>query len=400
MTVPKSPPRAELPAQSAAPRELVARQARRAARRARRPTTKTLLARVVARLVNSAAAAGLDRDALIDAAGLRGIDLSDGDARVSISAQVALWQLVARGVSDPGFGVRMGASVKPREAGLLGYVMAYSSTLEAALTRFVRYSRVLNEGVECTIERLSPQHVAITQTYSERGAGLPFAVDYRLAGLLSVCRQISGVPIAPVEVDFSYEMRTRTIEHARFFQCPLHFGRPTARIVFSQRDIRLPMRQGDETLAEYLSEYAEHVLRSMVTGSSVVERVRSAIWNSLSEGRPTLPRIATALQMPPRTLQRRLANEGTSLQQEVEEIRKSMAMAMLRERTIPIDEISFLLGYPEPSTFYRSFKRWAGTTPQQYRSAQSLVVNTLAVGADPPADAGTLATAPNASRMA
>jgi AraC-like DNA-binding protein len=400
MTVLKSPTPAETAAESAGTRESVAQHARRAARRARRPTTKTLLARVVARMVNAAAAAGLDRDALVDAAGLRGLDLANGDARVSISAQVALWQLMARGVSDPGFGVRMGASVKPREAGLLGYVMAHSATLEAALTRFVRYSRVLNEGVECSIDRPSPQHVAITQTYSELGIGLPFAVDYRLAALLSVCRQITGAPIVPVEVDFSYEIRARTSEHARFFQCPLHFGRPTSRILFSHRDMRLPMRQGDETLAEYLSEYAEQVLRSMVTGSTVVERVRSAIWNSLSEGRPTLPRIAAAVQMPPRTLQRRLANESTSLQQEVEAIRKSMAMAMLRERTVSIDEIAFLLGYPEPSTFYRSFRRWAGTTPQQYRSAQSHEVGELTIGADPGAESGTQATAPNAPRMA
>jgi AraC-like DNA-binding protein len=373
---------------------------RYAARRARRPATKTLLARVVARMVDAAAAEGLDRDALIDAAGLRGVDLANGDARVSISAQVALWQLVARGVSDPGFGVRMGAAVKPREAGLLGYVMMFSATLEAALTRFVRYSRVLNEGVECGIEHPSPQHVAITQTYSELGIGLPFAVDYRLAALLSVCRQITGVPIVPVEVDFAYEMRGRTIEHARFFQCPVHFGRPSSKIVFSQRDMRLPVRQGDETLAAYLSEHAEYVLRSMVTGSSVVERVRSAIWNSLSEGRPTLPHIAAALQMPTRTLQRRLANEGTSLQQEVEEIRKTMAMAMLRERTVPIDEIAFLLGYPEPSTFYRSFRRWAGTTPQQYRSAQSHEVGEPTDGTDPAAESGILASAPNATGMA
>ena len=351
-------------------------------------------------MVDSAAAAGLDRDALLDAAGLRGVDLANGDARVSISAQVALWQLVARGVSDPGFGVRMGASVMPREGGLLGYVMVYSATLETALTRFVRYSRVLNEGVECTIEHPSPQHVAITQTYSELGIGLPFAVDYRLAALLSVCRQITGVPIVPVEVDFAYETRARTIDHARFFQCPLHFGRPTSRIVFSQRDMRLPMRQGDETLAEYLSEHAEHVLRSMVTGSSVVERVRSAIWNFLSDGRPTLPRIASALQMPTRTLQRRLANEGTSLQLEVEAIRKTMAMAMLRERTVPIDEIAFLLGYPEPSTFYRSFKRWTGTTPQQYRGAQSHAVGELTIGVDTSAQPDIAAAAPNATRMA
>src|SRR5829696_6044014 len=130
-------------------------------------------------MLNAAAAEGLNREALIEAAGLRGVDLSDGDSRVSTSTQVALWQLLAKGISDPGFGVRMGASVNIREAGLLGYVMQYSETLEAALGRLVRYGRVLNDAVESTLERTDAHHVAVSQTHPELGVGLPFAIDYR-----------------------------------------------------------------------------------------------------------------------------------------------------------------------------------------------------------------------------
>jgi AraC-like DNA-binding protein len=370
MTVPKSPLPVDSAAGSVGAVSSALRDGPRVERGVRRQS-KTLQARVVARMLNSAAAAGLNRDALIEAAGLQGVDLSDGDARVSTSTQVALWQLIAKGVSDPGFGVRMGASANIRDAGLLGYVMRYSATLESALGRLVRYGRVLNDAVESTLEHPDSQHVAISQTHPELGIGLPLAIDYRLAALLAACRQITGVEIVPSEVSFAYEMRASTIEHARFFRCPLRFGEHRSRLVFAERDMHLPVRQGDETLAAYLSDYADQVLRSLVSGHSVSERVRSAIWNALSDGRPTLPRIASELQMPPRTLQRRLAHEGTSIQHEVEEIRKGMAMALVRDRTVSIDEVAFLLGYPEPSTLFRSFKRWTGMTPQQYRSARA-----------------------------
>ena len=369
-TGPKSSPRAALADESADDGASVLYEKLRVVRGARKASTKTLQARVVVRMLDAAAAEGMNRDALIEASGLRGVDLSDGDSRVSTSTQVALWQLIAKGISDPGFGVRMGASAKIREAGLLGYVMRFSTTLETALGRFVRYSHVLNDAVECAIEHPDSQHVAISQSHPELGTGLPFAVDFRLAALLAACREITGVEIEPFEVAFAYEMRASTIEHARFFRCPLRFGQHTAKLVFAERDMHLPVRQGDETLAEYLSEHAEHVLRSLVSGHSMRERVRSAIWNTLSDGRPTLPRIASELKMPPRTLQRRLADEGTSIQLEVEEIRKGMAMALLRDRTVAIDEIAFLLGYPEPSTLFRSFRRWTGMTPQQYRGAR------------------------------
>lgn len=370
MTLLKSSPPADSADGSVDAGASVLHEKLRAVRGVRRASTKTLQARVVVKMLDAAAAEGLNRDALIEAAGLRNVDLSDGDSRVSTSTQVALWQLLAKGISDPGFGVRMGASAKVREAGLLGYVMRFSATLETALGRFVRYGRVLNDAVESTLERPDSHYVAISQTHPELGVGLPLAIDYRLAALLSVCRQITGVEIEPSEVAFAYESRGSTIEHSRFFRCPLRFGRHTSRIVFNERDIHLPVRQGDEKLADYLSAYADQVLRSLVSGDSVSERVRSAIWNTLSDGRPTLPRIASELGTPPRTLQRRLAEEGTSIQQEVEEIRKGMAMALLRDRTVSIDEVAFMLGYPEPSTLFRSFKRWTGTTPQQYRSAR------------------------------
>ena len=98
------------------------------------------------------------------------------------------------------------------------------------------------------------------------GAGLPFAVDYRLAVMLTVCRQITGVRIVPSEVAFTYEQPRSTLEHCRYFDCPLRFGQAASRVVFAERDLRLPVQQADETLAGYLSEYAEQVLRSLMTG--------------------------------------------------------------------------------------------------------------------------------------
>ena len=331
-------------------------------------TTETVLARILARTVDLAVAAGMNGEALIEAAGLKEVDLADGDSRVPISTQVALWQLIAKGVSDPCFGLRAGVSFKAREAGLLGYVMAYSATLGAALERLVRYSWVLNDAVHCTLER-EAKAVAVTEAYPEHGVGLRHAADYRLAALLSVCRQITGAEIVPIEVAFVYSARANIEEHGRFFCCPLRFGQPVSKIVFTRHDLHLPVRHSDETLAEYLTERAEQVLRSLMSGSSTKERVRSAIWNVLSDGKPTLRRVASALQMPARTLQRRLAEEGTSLQQEVEEIRKAMATAMLRDPGTSTDEVAFLLGYAEPSTLFRSFRRWTGMTPLEYRSA-------------------------------
>ncbi len=331
--------------------------------------SRTVLARIVARLIDRAAAEGMSREALVEAAGLRDVDLADSDSRVPVSVQAALWRLIARRIPDPGFAVRAGASISVRDTGLLGYVMSYSATLGHALRRLVRYSHILTDAVEFRLETPKRHHVAVAQCHPMLGVGLPFAVDYRFAAGLSICRQITGIEIVPFQVDFSYDQPASTLEHRRFFRCPLRFGQPKSRVVLFERDLSLPVPRGDETLAGYLSAYAEEVLRSLVGGSSARERVRSAIWMALADGRPTVERIASAVGLTSRTLQRRLAREGTSVHQEVEEIRKAMAMAMLRDRDISIDEIAFLLGYAEPSTLFRLFKRWTGMTPREYRDS-------------------------------
>jgi len=334
--------------------------------RGRRSTTQTVLARIPVRMLNFAEAAGMDREALIEASGLKGVDLADGDSRVPISTQVALWQLVARGVSDPCFGLRSGVCFTAREAGLLGYVMLYSANLGVALQRLTRFSWVLNDAVHCVLER-GHQSVAIVEAAPSHGLELRQAIDYRLSALLNVCRQITGAEIVPVEVAFTYEQRGNTLEHQRFFRCPLRFGQPISKVVLREQDLSLPTRHGDETLAGYLTQQAEQVLRSLTTGSSTKERVRSVIWNTLADGKPTLSRIASEMNVTTRTLQRRLADEGTSLQREVEEIRRAMATAMLRNPANSTDEVAYLLGYAEPSTLFRSFRRWTGMTPQEYR---------------------------------
>ena len=330
---------------------------------------KRVLARVVSLMLDRAEKEGLWPQALLKAAGLNGEDLTRPDAHVPLSAEVALWQLIAQATADPGLGVRMGASHRARDYGLLGYAFYYSATLGAALWRLVRYGRVITDAVRFTLPAADRNYVAVAEAHPALGEGLPYAVDNRLATIVAVCREITGIEDIPARVDFTYDQPASTLEHRRFFRCPLRFSQPASRVIFQRRDLALPVAHADEQLVGFLSERTEQVLRTLTTGTPFREEVRSIIWALLSEGPPTLSRIASELQLPTRTLQRQLAVEGTSVREETERIRKDMATATLLDRSKPIEEIAFLLGYIEPSTFYRSFRRWTGKTPHQYRLA-------------------------------
>jgi AraC-like DNA-binding protein len=284
-----------------------------------------------------------------------------------LAAEIAVWQALARRISDPAFGITSGAALRIRQLGLLGYVVCFSATLRDGLRRVRRYGRVFTAAVEFVLQESRPQ-VALAVCHPTLGPGQSLAQDYRLAALVQVSREITGVDIVPTRVSFTYPQPASTSAHRQFFRCPIHFAAPTASIVFRDTDLDLPLVRADETLAGYLSQHAEHVLAALIQGETMQHTVRAVIWSLLGDGTPSLQQVAAALRMPPRTLQRRLATEGTSLHAEIEEIRKTMALAVLRDRSISIEDVSVLLGYADPSTFFRSFKRWTGTTPRRFRS--------------------------------
>jgi AraC-like DNA-binding protein len=327
----------------------------------------TVAARAVGRLIDIGVQAGVNRGLLMSAAAVTEGELHDPDRRLPVAAEIALWQALARNVTDPGFGVRAGAGQDLHQLGLLGYVASFSATLRQALQRVHRYGRVFTEAVEFRLHDERPE-IALALAHPELGDGHALAEDYRLAAAVQVARELTRAEIIPSEVTFTRPRPYSTATHQDHFRCPLRFDAPVASVVFSESDLARRVVRADETLAGYLSTYAEHVLLSLVNGGSTRNAVRAAVWSLLGDGKPSMSAVAAALRLPPRTLQRRLAAEGTSFHEETDEMRRRMAIAILQDRSHSVEEVAFLLGYAEPSTFYRAFRRWTGTTPRQYRT--------------------------------
>lgn len=329
----------------------------------------TISVRAIATIIDLGVSAGVPRGILVSAADASEKDLRDPDARLPVAAGIAVWEAITRRIPDPGFGVEAGAALRLRQLGLLGYVACFSATLREALRRIQRYGRLVTEEVEFSIRESRPQGTfAVSRTLL--GSEQPLSQDYVLAGALQVSRELTAVEILPLEVNFTHRQPSSTIAYRQYFRCPLRFGTPTAGVTFRASDLSLPIVRADETLAGYLSDYADVKLASLVAGSTMRHTVRAAIWSGLGDGKPSLERVATALRISPRTLQRRLSAEGTSLHRELEAIRQTMAAALLRDRSYSIADVAFLLGYSEPSAFFRSFKRWTGTTPRQFRTTE------------------------------
>lgn len=306
----------------------------------------------------------------MDAASIADEDLRDPDARIPLAAEIAMWQTIAKLVTEPGFGIHAAAPFALRRMGLVGYLASFSATLRGAMHRVERYAAAFTDAVVFRLHEGGPD-AAFLVRHPALGRDHSLAQDYSLTAILQASRELTGVQVVPTEVSFTYGRPSTILPHREFFRCPLRFAAPTARIVFHRPDLDLPVARADEVVAGYLSKYAEQVLAAQVRGDTMQHALRAAIWAVLGDGRPSLARVAAAMRLRPRTLQRRLAAEGTSLHKETEAIRKTMAMATLRDRELSIDDIAYLLGFSEPSAFFRAFKRWTGTTPQRFRRGRS-----------------------------
>jgi AraC-like DNA-binding protein len=185
--------------------------------------------------------------------------------------------------------------------------------------------------------------------------------------VLTISRNIAGQQIVPREVAFPFPRPADTEAYRSCFRAPLHFDRPQGALLLSRGDLDLPVTTGDPTLRGYLEQLADQALGSIIAPSSFADRVRQVLWTRLSAGRPSLEQMSAKLGLSVRTVQRRLHQEGTSFADLLEEFRREMASHLLRDPSLAAYEIAFLLGYSDPSTFFRAFRRWYGVSPQEFR---------------------------------
>ena len=324
------------------------------------------LARLIRLPLDALTRLGLSRAALLRDIGLSEADIRDPEARIPLACMARLWRAASAGLPGTAIGLRVGASARARDFGLVGYTLVYSDTLLSALKRLDRYDRIISDSLRVELDTAADAAWLRLDAQPALRSFRP-AADARLASVLSVCREITGAPIVPLHVQFPYRRLPDVREYERLFQAPLEFGAANAAILFSHEDLARPVTLSDETLVGYLDRLARAVLSERHAGSTIRDQVRHLLWTEMNESPPDIERIARRLAMTPRTLQRRLRQEETSFAAVLEELRRDMAPSLLREGRMSVSEVAFLLGYEDPSSFQRAFRRWFGLSPRAFR---------------------------------
>jgi AraC-like DNA-binding protein len=329
--------------------------------------TPTVCAGLVRGDLEAARALGLDTGRILTRADLREAELDDPDGRIAFERFIALWEAIAAEPRVERFAVRLGDELRLDTLGVMGYVLAHSGTVGAALAATERFGRLL--GAELIPRRsLTRDRLVLSRALPPRLAATRVFAEATLVGTAALVERLAGTPPRIVELHFQHERGPGAALVEERLGCPIRYGAGETLLAFPRAVADLPVRGHDPALLQILERHAATLHEQVPAESSVSAQVRGLVRDALPHGEPAQAEVARKLAMSERTLQRRLRDERTTFAALVEGVRAEVAKRHLTERRMAVYEIAFLLGYSDPSAFHRAFRRWTGVTPQAFRA--------------------------------
>lgn len=269
-----------------------------------------------------------------------------------------------------GLGLRIAEGISARHFGVLGYAALACNNLADALQRMERYHASVYDANPAHVEVL-PDGVVV-EWGVERGRPGALVDETAIASLVQLARDMTGHYWPMRKVSFVNPPPADVQPYRDFFGCEVLFNAPATRLEFDTACLALPMRKSDPALAQLLDQQAEQVLRQVSQVPAIVDAWRRTLVPLIREGQTSLAALARAHHTSPRTLQRRLSEQGLSFQQLLDDTRRHLAEAHLKDARLDLAEIALLLGYSEQSAFTRAFRVWTGLPPAQWRKQNRL----------------------------
>jgi AraC-like DNA-binding protein len=310
---------------------------------------------------------GYNPETLLAASGVRDQDLTSPDARVSCEAYGAVLARAQRERFTPNLALEL-ARVTPMGAWpLLDYLVLTADTVGAGVHQLARYMRLTGSPVTFLLrDDGDPIRIEITTSVS------PFAIEFQAAIMhLHFCKELAGQFIADA-ISFQH-MPDDPQAFARVLGCPIIPNATWNGTTLSRAIWRLPLPRRDPLLREMLERHANDVLERLPSGTGLSLEVQRVLISRVSGGDTRIQAVARQLSMSSRTLQRRLAEEGSSYQELLDRARKEASSRYLTESSLAIGEVAYLVGFSEPAPFHRAFKRWFGVTPERFRQQRRSV---------------------------
>jgi len=290
-------------------------------------------------------------------------------ARYPLGKIAELWEEMSRRIKDPCFGLSAATCWHPSHFGILGHALLMSRSLRATLECLIRYHQVISDAIFGRLhEDKKGGTLDFTLIYTDEDPYPRARENAALAWIMSVLRMNLQQDLSPVSVSFTHSRPVCAGKYYEFFHSPVTFSAPLANISLPLDVVDVDLPAKNDELAELSDQLMVKYIASL-NNIDLITQVKKIIAENLPSGNVSLDNVASVLCVGKRKLQRMLQQETTSFITLLNDTRMELAKQYVLDKSMDITEIAFLLGFAEQSSFSRSFKRWIGQSPSQYRKA-------------------------------
>lgn len=320
------------------------------------------------------------RAAVLAEAGIAPALLAQPGARVPAQAFARLWMAVAKALDDEFFGLDA-RRMKVGSFAMLCHAVAGQPTVGAALRQALRGFGLFFDDLAASLRVAGGQ--ALLQidnrirTPVHSGAGdaaetRRFADETLLVMLHGLLCWLAGRRVPLARVDWAHAPPAHADEYRRMFGPLQRFDAAATVAVFDARVLAAATTVTPASLKAFLRDAPQSVFLKQVVPTGLGDRARRLCRSALDQGQaaPTLAELGRALGLSTATLRRRLDAEGAAWGPLKDEVRRDLALQLLAEGRLSVADIATRLGFEDASTFYRAFRKWTGSAPGAWRSAQ------------------------------
>lgn len=331
--------------------------------------TRSLKDTIAVALVHEALLeSGLSKDAqrvLLAEAGIERDVAVRPDTRVCVSKYATLWKRLEQTSDDLFFGM----DPRPLRRGSLEFLCKSSMaqpTLADGLACALTFLGLMLERYDARL--LRQQSVAQIVLDNEHPTSRSFA-DFTFWMIVhGVACWLCGRRIPILGIELRSSQPDYIDDYVVMFTPNLRFERPCSRMIFAADCLDLPIRRTAAELDAFLQGAPGNLLVKYRDPQSLGQRIRSRLKSIAPSEWPRSHDMAQSLYISDSTLRRRLAEEAQSYQALKDSLRKELAVAWLADEELDLASIAGRLGFADPGSFHKAFRKWSGTNPGHYRS--------------------------------
>lgn len=333
--------------------------------------TESVSAAFIRAFLAFAVSKGASHDALLAASEIDAAALADQDARIPFTSYVKLMRTAKQLTGDEALALHFGEAVQLARVAIVGLIGQASETMLEAFVQLNRYVRLVVD-VECT---------SADRFELRRERGDLWMVDTRLnpndfpeltesAFAQTVCRPLAaGVGQMTLDIHVTHPPPTYAAEYERVLKAPVTFNAPWNAIKLDESIVNRRVAILPRYVFGVLIEHAETLLRELESATSARGEVEKLVLPILHTGEVGVDAVAEKLGVSRQTLYRNLKAEGVTFEQVLDELRHRMALHYMSGKKASLNDIAYLVGFADPTSFSRAFKRWTGKSPSEYRGA-------------------------------